>query len=148
MTSGRSRARELVGLVAMLSLFALTGYVIELLQGNPSLPRMLTWFAGAVVGHDLVAFPLYASTDRLAVALLNAAKVNYLRVPAAASALLFVVYLPGILRQGGGTYLSSTGQTQEPFLGRWIALVAIAFGISALVYLARHFAARRPGRKT
>lgn len=143
MTSIRNRAGEAFGLALMLGSFALTGYVIELLQGNPWLPRMLTWFAGALVGHDLVAFPLYAATDRISVAILHATKVNYLRVPAAASALLFVVYLPGIIRQGGRTYLSATGQTQEPFLGRWILLTAIAFGVSGLVYLLRHLAARR-----
>lgn len=147
MSSTRLRAGEFISLIAMLSSFALTGYVIELLQGNPSLPRMSTWFAGAVVGHDLVAFPLYAATDRITVAILHAAKVNYLRVPAAASALLFVVYLPGIIRQGGRTYLSATGQTQEPFLGRWILLTAISFGISGLVYAVQQLAARRPGRQ-
>ena len=148
MNRTRWRAAEYIGLVAVLGSFALTGYVIELLQGNSSLPRMLTWFAGAVVGHDLVAFPIYAATDRLSVAILHAARVNYLRVPAAASALLFVVYLPGIIRQGGATYLSATGQTQEPFLGRWILLTAIAFGASGSVYLVRHVAARRTGPKT
>lgn len=147
MHSVRGRAGEFINLVWMLGAFAMTGYVVELLQGNPSLPRMLTWFAGAVVGHDLVAFPLYAATDRLSVAVLHAAKVNYLRVPAAASALLFVVYLPGIVRQGGRTYLSATGQTQEPFLGRWILLTAIAFGVSALMYVVRHLVARRTGAK-
>lgn len=147
MTDIRWRAGEFVGLVAMLGSFALTGYVIELLQGNPSLPRMLTWFGGAVVGHDLVAFPIYAATDRLSVAVLHATRVNYLRIPAAASVLLFVVYLPGIIRQGGNTYRSATGQTQEPFLGRWIVLTSIAFAVSALVFVVRHLAARRAERQ-
>lgn len=143
MTSIRRRAGDLIGLGAMLGAFALAGYVISLLQGNPSLARMLVWFAGAVVGHDLVAFPLYAATDRLSVVVFHAARVNYLRAPAAASALLFVVYLPGIIRQGGDTYAAATGQTQEPFLGRWIALTAIGFALSGLVYVVRLALARR-----
>lgn len=143
MSSVTRRAGVFIGLVAMLGCFSLAGYVISLLQGNPSLDRMLVWFAGAVVGHDLVAFPLYAATDRLSVAVFHAAKVNYLRVPAAASALLFVVYLPGIIRPGGNTYVAATGQTQEPFLGRWILLTAIAFALSGLVYVVRLAFTRR-----
>jgi hypothetical protein len=51
--------------------------------------------------------------------------------------------LPGIIEQGGATYQAATGQTQQPFLGRWLLLTAAMFALSALVYVARLVAARR-----
>lgn len=151
MRSGEARGRRVghaIGLAGLLGSFALTGYVIDLLQGNAALPRMLVWFAGALVVHDLVAFPLYAAIDRLGVTTFRPARVNYVRLPTAASALLLVVYLPGIIRQGGNTYLAATGQTQQPFLGRWILLSVLAFAISGVVYLARRVTGRRKAAKT
>jgi hypothetical protein len=59
------------------------------------------------------------------------------RLPALASALTFFVFLPGIIRQGSRTYLAATGQTQEPFLGRWLWLVAAFFALGALAYVLR-----------
>jgi hypothetical protein len=58
--------------------------------------------------------------------------------------LTFLVFLPGIIRQGAGTYLAATGQTQEPFLGRWLLLTAVLFAISAVGYGIRLWQ-RQPG---
>lgn len=46
------------------------------------------------------------------------------------------MFLPGIIEQGASTYLAATGQTQQPFLGRWLLLTAAMFGASAIVYFA------------
>lgn len=129
-------------LLALLGCFALTGYVLAQLAGNPSLPRMLVWFAGAIVAHDLIAFPVYAGLDRLLGRLVPIGRrapalVNHVRVPAAGSVLLLVVYLPGIIRQGSATYSAATGQTQQPFLERWLLITAVMFGVSAAIYLLR-----------
>lgn len=74
---------------------------------------------------------------------------NYIRIPALAAGLTLLVFLPGIIRQGAPTYLDATGQTQEPFLGRWLLLTAVAFGISAAAYAIRlvvaHVRRRRAG---
>jgi hypothetical protein len=138
-------------LLTLLLCFALTGYVVQQLSGNPSLPRMLVWFAGAVVAHDLVAFPLYALADRAARSgmdrVTRAARVpplNYVRVPALGSGLLFITYLPGIVRQGAATFHAATGRTQEPFLLRWLILTAGMFAISAAVYSIRRIRRPRP----
>jgi len=51
------------------------------------------------------------------------------------------LFLPGIIRQGQKTYLAATGQTQEPFLVRWLLLTALFFATSAITYgirTARH----------
>jgi len=141
-------------LLAVLAGFALLGYTVSVVGPaalwNPSVwwQSILVWFLGAVVLHDLVLFPLYALADRThttAVHTLRArigrhdrpprvSAVNYLRIPVLASGLLLLVFFPGIIAQGASTYLAATGQTQAPFLGRWLLLTAIAFALSALAY--------------
>jgi hypothetical protein len=106
---------------------------------------MLVWFAAAIVGHDLVLFPLYAAVDRLLVRIGSAARVvNYLRVPLAGAGLTFLLFLPGIIRQGRPTFEAATGQDQQPYLARWLLLCAVLFAGSAAVYLGRR---ARPGRQ-
>ena len=51
-----------------------------------------------------------------------------------ASGLALLLFLPGIIEQGKPTYLAATGQTQDPFLGRWLLLTAAVFGASAVAY--------------
>ncbi len=141
-------------LLAVLAGFALLGYTVSVVGPaalwNPSVwwQSILVWFLGAVVLHDLVLFPLYALADRTHTAGVHTLRarigrhdrpprvpaVNYLRVPVLASGLLLLVFFPGIIAQGAGTYLAATGQTQAPFLGRWLLLTAIAFALSALAY--------------
>ena len=43
-----------------------------------------------------------------------------------------LVFLPGIIQQGAPVYAAATGQTQEPFLGRWLLLTAAMFAVSAV----------------
>ncbi|SPM39134.1 membrane protein, partial [Mycobacterium numidiamassiliense] len=109
------------------------------------------WFAAAVVAHDLVLFPRYALADRLLSVRTdrqpsdNHRKVfvrNYIRVPAQGAGLTLLVFLPGIIDQGGPTYQAATGQTQQPFLGRWVLLTATMFAASAVSY-ALHLAVLR-----
>lgn len=144
----RAYGAPLWHLALLVGCFAVAGWVGLRLAGEPTAGRMLLWFVGAAVAHDLVLFPAYAAVDR---ALRGAtrtrrsgpAALNYLRVPALAGALLFLVYLPGILRQGRATYLAATGQDQQPFLGRWLVAVAVLFAASGVVYLVRWWWARR-----
>ena len=142
-------------LLATIASFALAGYVV-LVMGAPALwnrevwwQSILVWFLAAVIGHDLVLFPLYALADRSLTAALAAMRgrrvaspprvspLNYLRVPAIGTGLSFLLFFPGIIQQGKFTYLAATGQTQQPFLGRWLLLVATLWGLSALAYAAR-----------
>ncbi len=103
---------------------------------------MAAWFAAAIIFHDLVLFPLYALADRI----LGAGTVcrrapwlrNYLRVPALGSGLLFLIFLPGIIKQGSATYFEDTGLSQTPFLGRWLMLAAVMFMASAVACAAHH----------
>ena len=140
----------------MLAGFALLGYVIVTAKlatlwrpEGPWWHSMALWFLAAFLVHDLVLFPLYALADR--VLTIRPARrrqskvptVNYLRVPALGSALLLLIFFPGIVRQGATLYFEDTGLTQEPFLGRWLMLTAILFAMSALAYGIRSLLLRR-----
>ncbi|MCV7410008.1 hypothetical protein AWC05_22900 [Mycobacterium florentinum] len=141
-------------LLTMVCGFALLGYILFTFQPatlwNPETwwQSIAVWFAAAVVVHDLLFFPLYALADRLLSARppRGHPKVlarNYIRVPAMGAGLTLLIFLPGIIEQGGPTYLAATGQTQQPFLGRWLLLTAAMFAMSAICYTIRLFAARR-----
>jgi hypothetical protein len=143
-------------LLAMLAGFAVLGYVVTTITPkalwNPHVwwQSIAVWFAVAIIAHDLVLFPLYALADRLLVIPAERRKrqprvpaINYIRLPLLGSALTFLVFLPGIIEQGAPTYQAATGQTQEPFLGRWLLLTAAMFGASAVVYAIRLVLIRR-----
>lgn len=145
-------------LVVMLVGFALAAYTLVVLGParlwNPGVwwQSILIWFAGAVALHDLVLFPVYAFGDRVIARARYAGgrfpqPVNYVRVTFLAIALLFVMYFPGIIRQGAGTYVAATGQTQAPFLSRWLILSAIIAGLSACVYVIHGVVATARGRR-
>lgn len=164
-----ARFRALYGahplhLLAVLASFAVLGYVVYVMGPstlwNPKVwwKSILVWFVGAVVLHDLILFPLYALADRAHTAGTHALRrrlghqpehpprvstVNYVRVPVLASGLLFLLFFPGIIAQGATTHLRATGQTQAPFLGRWLLLTAIIFTISALTYATHRALAHR-----
>ena len=146
-------------LLTMVSGFALLGYIVItftpaiLWNADTWWQSIAVWFAAAVVAHDLVLYPLYALADRIVSARtsrrLGHPKViarNYIRVPALGAGLTLLIFLPGIIEQGAPTYQAATGQTQQPFLGRWLLLTAAMFAVSAGAYGARLAAARRrPG---
>jgi hypothetical protein len=145
---GRAYGANPLHLLALLSSFALAGYAVAHLVHESTFVRILIWFLAAVVGHDLVLFPLYALADRSLSGALRAlwprhgavariSPLNYIRLPALGTGLLFVVFLPGIIRQGQSTYYAATGQTQQPFLDRWLLLTAAMFALSAIVYAVR-----------
>ena len=139
-------------LLTLIAGFALLGYVIATIGPaalwNPKTwwQSIAVWFAAAVIVHDLVLFPVYALADRILLPSLRLSVsvpvLNYVRVPALASGLTLLVFLPGIIEQGAPTYLAATGQTQDPFLGRWLLLTAAVFAASAVVYGIRLVLAR------
>lgn len=147
-----------VHLLLVLSSFALAGYVITLLGPTRLVnttvwwQSILVWFLGALILHDLVLFPLCALLDRWLHRLRRVSRgssrprvsaVNHVRVPALAAALLFVMFFPGIVEQGAADYHAATGQTQDPFLTRWLLITAVLFGGSGLVYAVRLAASGR-----
>lgn len=142
-------------LVVTVGGLAVAGWVALRLADEPNAGRILVWFVGAAIAHDLVLFPLYAGTDAGLRRLLRATTatpapgrvriLNHIRVPALAAGLTFLVYLPGILGLGKATYQAATGQQRRQLLGDWLVLVAVLFVASGLAYAvrARHRTRRR-----
>ncbi|MFG1633375.1 hypothetical protein [Pseudonocardia alni] len=134
-------------LLAALGCFALAGWAAyAIVGGSPDLVTMAWWFAGAVLLHDLVLFPLYAAGDRLLLLALPRTRVplvNHVRIPVLGSGLALLMFLPGIIRQGALSTLNATGLDQEPYRMRWVWLTVVLFVVSALVWTARTLLARR-----
>ncbi|MEV0371644.1 hypothetical protein AB0I10_17745 [Streptomyces sp. NPDC050636] len=148
----------------MLGSFALTGYAGLRLLAGEHWPLVVVWFVGAALLHDLVLLPLYALADR-AVRRVTAgtgrhrAWTLYVRVPAALSGLLLLVWFPLIAgsagaRSSAGTegtegsagsavrgsaahYEAATGLPGDVFLSRWLLITAGLFALSALWLLWR-----------
>jgi hypothetical protein len=130
-------------LLALLACFGLAGYAaVRLASSHPV--AVAAWFLGAVIGHDLVLMPLYSLADRSAMAALRhrapplpaAPWINYLRVPAALSGLLLLVWFPLILRLRS-PYHASTTLSADPYLWHWLAVTGTLFLLSAVVFALR-----------
>jgi len=142
-----------LNLLTMLGCFALAGYAAaELLPNNAvGIP---VWFAAAVIGHDLILMPLYTLADRSAVAVFRHTRprlpavpwINYLRVPAALSGLLLLVWFPLIFRLPA-RFPDTTTLSLDPFLWHWLAVTGALFLLSATALALRLGAARRGTRK-
>ncbi|MFE9244812.1 hypothetical protein [Nocardiopsis sp. NPDC006938] len=146
---------HLLLMVGVLALIAYAG--TRLLHGGD--PWMIAvWFAGGALLHDLVLVPAYTLVGR-AVRRVgrrvgrhagrgagrrgSTAVPDLVLVPATASGLLLLVYLPLILGPPDA-YVSKTGLTGEPFAARWLLVSAVLLAASAAVGAAR---ARRAARR-
>lgn len=127
---------SLLHLVVVVGALALAGVAaLPLLQDDAA--KIGLWFLGAVLVHDLVLFPLYALADRA----LPRRGRNHVRVPALLSGLLLLMFWPVITRHSEGSYSSASGLDQDVYLGRWLTITAVLFGVSGLLFLLRR---RRP----
>jgi hypothetical protein len=133
-------------LLSLLACFALAGYAVLQAAHGPLPLRMGVWFVGALIGHDLLLFPLYALADKTLATvvprrrgrlLTRPGTVNYLRVPALLSGLLLLMFFPVILRRSEGPYGAASGLDQSPYLARWLLLTGLAFTVSALLLAIR-----------
>jgi hypothetical protein len=130
-------------LLAFLACFALAGYAAAHLISSRPL-GVAIWFLGAVVGHDLLLVPLYSLADRSVMAVIRHRRprlpavpwINYIRVPAALSGLLLLVWFPLILRLPSG-YHASTTLSQAPYLWHWLAVTGALFLMSAIAFALR-----------
>ncbi|SDP82014.1 hypothetical protein SAMN04487981_1464 [Streptomyces sp. cf386] len=127
-------------LLLLAASFALAGYAgVRLLVDDWF--GVAVWFVGAALLHDLVLLPLYAAVDRSVVRGLGAAGhrewVMYVRVPAALSGLLLLVWFPLISGMVDRRYRLGTGLSPEGFLARWLLITAVLFGASALLLALR-----------
>ncbi len=130
---------------------AVVGYAFIAIVARPSALNMLLWFGGAIIAHDLIAFPLYsalglvagraaragagaASADRER---LGVMALNHLRVPALLSAFALVVWFPLVFGLSEDRYRADTGLSASVYLGRWLLLTAALLAGSGLLYALR-----------
>jgi hypothetical protein len=140
-------------LLTMLGCFALAGYATaELLPNNAvGIP---IWFVGAVIGHDLILMPMYTVADRSVMAVFRHRRpqlpavpwINYLRVPAALSGMLLLIWFPLIFRLPR-RFTATTTLSLDPFLWHWLAVTGALFLLSAMA-LAVRLRGGRGRRKT
>lgn len=129
--------------------FTLAGYAgVRLLDGDWT--GVVLWITGAALLHDLVLLPLYALADRALVraAGRRRAAVGHVRVPAALSGLLLLVWFPMIAGLRAERYTSATTLPATGFATRWLLLTAALFGASAALLAVRELRSRRPGPGT
>lgn len=131
--------------------FALAAYAgLRLFAGDWS--GVALWLVGAALLHDLVLLPLYSLADRAALRGLGAVGrrewAMYVRVPAALSGLLLLVWFPLISGMVDRRYRSATGLPADGFPARWLLITAVLFGGSALLLAVRvaRSGGRAPGR--
>ncbi|HEV2244085.1 MAG TPA: hypothetical protein VGR98_23800 [Streptosporangiaceae bacterium] len=149
-------------LLALLAAFALAGYAVRAVVAAGQWQVYALWFLVAIVGHDLLLFPLYSLADLSLRRLLpwreggastapnrmanpQPPVINHLRVPAGLSLLLLLVWFPLILRLSSSAYHRASGLTATPYLWRWLAVTGVMFLASAVGYALRlrHAAATR-----
>lgn len=160
-------------LLALLAAFGLAGYAVRAVIEAGQWRGFAEWFAAAVIGHDLLLFPLYTLADRSLRRLLPGRPgrrqragtgsqsaqapapavpappgLNYVRVPAAFSLLLLAVFFPLILGLSRAQYHRAAGLATGPYLWRWLGITGVMFAVSAIAYAlrARRAAARGHGR--
>ena len=104
--------------------------------------NIVLWFLAAIVLHDLALLPFYSAIDRVARrGLPRAVAINHVRVPAALSAVLFLLFFPPMLGRNDGSFARVAGVEPSGYLARWLLVTAALFAASALLYVVR---SRRP----
>ncbi|MFB7781111.1 hypothetical protein ACFY0N_36750 [Streptomyces vinaceus] len=142
-------------LLLTLACFALALYAgLRLFKGDTM--GIAIWFVGAALLHDLVLLPAYSLTDHAAQLCFRRHTgtgeraprpgVNYFRVPGFIAGVLFLVWWPLILQQGGH-YTASTALSADGFLARWLLITAALFISSAATWLVRSWLRLRPSRE-
>lgn len=136
-------------LLVMIACFALVGYVVTMVVDDPSAWWLLVWFVGAVIGHDLVAYPLYALADQPLVITRWARRkvlprhpvtvpaINHVRTPVLGSAVLGLIYLPTITGHGGDAFAFAAGHPLAGQYDNWLLVTGVLFLASAVLYALR-----------
>ncbi len=109
---------------------------------------MLVWLGAAAVLHDLVLLPTYALIDRLTIGRLAPAlvpensatprsalsPVPYIRIPAALSGLLLLVFFPVIFGLGRRADFLAGGIAEHGYLARWLLVTGAMFAFSGAAF--------------
>ncbi len=136
-------------LLTLIGCFALAWYAgAGLLHAKPV--GVAVWFAGAVIGHDLILMPLYALADKSVTTVFRHRPpklptvpwINYLRVPVVLSGILLLMWFPLIFKIPSH-FPRYTDLSLDPYLGHWLTVTGALFLLSAVAFAVR----LRPGRE-
>jgi hypothetical protein len=145
----RSLTPSALRVVVHAAAFGVGGYALAQIIRGGSVVNVIAWFAGAAVLHDLLVLPLYSLFDRLARAPERRRRaprvpwINHVRAPAVISGLLLLVYFPAILGLSDHNYFLASGHHPDGYARNWLAITAVLFGASGLLYAIRVIRARR-----
>lgn len=129
----------------------LAGFALTVVAGNALLDeqtfKVAKWFTASAVLHDAIFVPVYIGLDGLLVAAWRrrpgrVAWLNFVRIPAAISAIMLVVYYP-VIANKSNAFEGKTGRSMDVYLGHWLQATAVLFTVSALWYLTRLVVIRR-----
>jgi hypothetical protein len=133
--------------IAHLALIAIAAWLLAQMFRVTVAPQPLNlalWLALGAVAVDLLLLPLYSGADAL-IRRLPAPLINHVRFPVAISAVLLLVWFPLILQRRPSGYVNALGREPPDYLGRWLAVTAGLFVLSALVLAIRRLTASRAG---
>ncbi|HEX3610073.1 MAG TPA: hypothetical protein VHU88_00160 [Sporichthyaceae bacterium] len=149
-----ARARRSYGAHPVHALLIGCGFLLCALALRPLLAERPVpvgeWFVSGAVLHDAVLLPLYVAADGALVAVWRrrpgqVAWLNFVRVPAAVSLLLLLVWFP-LIGGRAASFRRATGRGTQAYLPHWLFVVAVLFGLSLLGYLIRLAVSRRRPR--
>lgn len=126
-------------LAGHLGLFGVAGFALWRIFSGGDIAQVVAWYIGFALLQDLVLIPVYSLAGR---ALGRARLGNHVRIPAAISALLLLVFAPLIFGLGRRTYRVYSGHPVAGYLRNWLLISAGLFTASALVYGARRWRRR------
>jgi hypothetical protein len=141
-------------LLGHLVLIAIVGYALSVMFEERFAPRpwnLLLWLLGGAVLHDAVLLPAYSAVNVAAARVMRPRSeravpiLNFVRVPAVMSGVLFLTFAPRILNGQPQNFERALGHAPPDYLGRWLAVTAGLFAISAALYAVRVL---RVGRQT
>ena len=124
-------------LVLHVAVFAAFAWVALQIADAREAWNIVLWFAAAIVLHDLALLPFYSAIDRVARLGGRGPAVNYVRVPAGLSGVLLLLFFPPILGRNSGSFARVAGVEPSGYLGRWLAVTAVLFAVSAALYVVR-----------
>jgi hypothetical protein len=144
----RGLASPLLQLLVHAAAFAVAFYALAQIFRAGDVVEFILLFAGAALLHDLILLPVYSLLDRFAgVSSRGRAHrvpvVNHIRAPALISGVLLLVYFPAILGLTDANYLAATGHHPADYARNWLAITAVLFAGSALIYGVRVIRAKR-----
>jgi hypothetical protein len=142
-------------LLAVFASLAIAGYGFFMIFQAPSPESTLLFFGLAIIAHDMIAFPLYSGLNLVAGRSFerspsktarpgSVGAVNYVRIPFVLGAFCLIVFFPLILGLSSERYELATGLDPDVFLARWLAICAVLFTGSAVLYAIRLRRSRRP----